>query len=282
MWKHSDEATLKLCAMKKRTVRRRCEGFKRKYSVGKGKSATKPSHLKSIIPIHKGPWKERCVGSGQIDTVAHCGESLAGSFMWTLNYTDIPTYWIVPIAQWNKGEQSTVESMKVIRKRLPVVWVYAHPDSGSEFINWHCKRWCDSERIELARSEPNKKNDNCFVEERNGHVVRKYLGYTRFDCIEVVDLVNELYDELALYLNHFQAVRRTLSSERVGAKYRRVYEKNGKTPCQRMLERDDVSEEVKEKLTAEHKQLNPLVLKRKIDTLTTLIMKKQRDYGFLK
>ena len=91
-------------------------------------------------------------------------------------------------------------------------------------------------------------------------------------------LINELYDVLALYLNHFQAVRRTLEKKRVGAKYIRTYEKNGKTPYVRMFEHEDVSEEVKKKLRKEHEQLNPLVLKKKIDTLITKIMKKQRGY----
>lgn len=278
MWEHGDEATNKLLAMGVRTVKRRAETFKRKYGVGKGKSGTKPSHLKSIIPIFKGPWKDKPPGTGQLDTVAHCGNSLAGSFAWTVNYTDTATYWIIPRVQWNKGESATVESMKAIEKRLPVKWLEAHPDSGGEFINWHCKRWCDSKGIKLTRSEPGKKNDNCFVEERNGHVVRKYLGYSRFDCMDVVSLINEFYDVLALYLNHFQAVRRTLSKERVGAKYRRTYEKIAKTPYQRMLEHKDVSPEVKEKLRDEHEQLNPLVLKKKLDTLMTKIMKKQRNY----
>ncbi len=271
MWRHGDVSTGKLLAMSGRTIRRKCEVFQRKYRVGKGKSGTKPSPLKSIIPIHKGPWHERGIGSGQLDTVAHCGDSLAGSFIWTVNYTDMPTYWIVPRAQWNKGEEATVESMKAITEQLPFPCIYAHPDSGGEFINWHCKRWCDDAGIELARSEPGKKNDNCFVEERNGHVVRKYLGYTRFDRREIVDLMNELYGVLALYVNHFQAVKRTLSKERVGARYRRVLERVPKTPYQRILERDDVTEEVKERLRTEHVRLNPLTLKQNIVILTEKI-----------
>ena len=281
MWSHGDEATNKLLAMKKRTVRRRCEKLKKKHGIGKGKSGTKPSLLKSIIPIRKGPWTDKGVGAGQLDTVAHCGGSLLGDFVWTLNYTDIATYWIVPRAQWNKGEQATVLSMKTIKKRLPFPWVYAHPDSGGEFINWHAKDWCDEHNITYERSEPNKKNDNCYVEERNGHVVRKYLGYTRFDCRAVVDDINELYDVLALYLNHFQTVRRTESKERIGAKYKRTFEEIAKTPYQRVLERSDVPDEIKDTLCTEHEQLNPLVLKQKIDTLTMKIMKKQRDFGNL-
>lgn len=279
MWKHGDEATAKLRAMKEHTVRRRVAAFARSHQTAKGLSSTKPSHLRSIIPIFKGPWHDKVPGEGQLDTVAHCGDTLRGDFIYTVNYTDAATYWIIPRAQWNKGQTATVENMAEIKSRLPVHLRAVHPDTGSEFINWVCKDWCDKEGVELTRSEPGKKNDNMYVEERNGHVVRKYLGYTRLDCPDVVPLVNDLYETLVLYLNHFQAVRRTLEKKRVGAKYKRTYERTAKTPYQRMLEHPHVSTEEKERLKAEHATLNPLVLKRKIDTLITKIMKKQRGHG---
>lgn len=277
-WRHSDETTGKLLTMKEHTVRRRVSGFERIRRGRKGLSATKPSHLKAIIPIFKGPWGDLPPGHGQLDTVAHCGNTLLGDFVYTVNYTDTATYWVIPRAQWNKGQAATVESMRDIQRRLPVLWLGAHPDTGSEFINWAAKEWCDAQGINLSRSEPGRKNDNMYVEERNGHVVRKYLGYTRLGNPDVVSVMNELYDVLALYLNHFQAVRRTLKKKRVGAKYIRTYERQAKTPYQRMLERKDVLTEVKKKLRAEHELLNPLALKRKIDILITKIMKKQRDY----
>jgi len=280
MWSHGDLATGKLRAMGKRTVRRRIEEFQQKYDRDRsGVSATKPSHLKSIIPIFKGPWGKLSVGSGQIDTVAHCGNSLQGDFIYTVNYTDAPTYWIIPRAQWNKGEEATRASLEKIRQKFPTTLVFLHPDTGTEFINWTLKGWTDECGISLSRSEPGKKNDNMYVEERNGHVVRKYLGYTRLDCRELVPLLNEFYEVLALYLNHFQAVRRTTAKEKVGSKHRRQYEKVGKTPYQRMLEREDVPEEVKEWLRREHEQLNPLILKQKLDKLLIKIMKQQRDCG---
>jgi len=282
MWNHDDIATAKLFAMKKRTVRRRCETFKRKHGVCKGKSATKPSHLKSIIPIYKGSWSTFAPGNGQLDTVAHCGNSLIGDYVYTLNYTDAATYWINLRAQWNKGAEATTNSLSVIYERFPTQITHVHPDTVSEFINWTMKPWCDENNIKMTRSEPGRSNDNMHVEERNGHVVRKYLGYTRFDCKETVDLINELYDILGLYLNHFQAVRRTISKERVGAKYKRVYEKIAKTPYQRMIESDDIDYDTKLQLRFEHAQLNPLVLKKKIDIITKKIIKKQCDYDILK
>ena len=179
-------------------------------------------------------------------------------------------------AQWNKGQDATKESLETIQKKLPVPILGLHPDTGSEFINWNLKHWCDAETIEITRSEPGKKNDNMYVEERNGHVVRKYLGYVRFDCPLVVPMMNELYAALALYLNHFQAVRRTETKERIGAKYKRTYEKVAKTPYTRMLEHPVVSDAVKERLRADHEKLNPLLLKRELDRLIGKILKVQK------
>ncbi|MEK7516190.1 MAG: hypothetical protein AAB562_01185 [Patescibacteria group bacterium] len=280
LWTHDDEATGKLRAMSERTLKRRIARFEKTRGRRRGVSATSPSALKHIIPISKGPWKDVPPGYGQIDTVVHCGDTLLGDMAFTVNYTDAATYWIVPRAQWNKGSEATVESMKVIKERLPFRLRGIHPDTGSEFINWTAKRWCDEEKIVLTRSEPGKKNDNMYVEERNGHVVRKYLGYTRLDCRAVVPLMNELYDVLGLYLNHFIPVRRTLSKERVDAKYRRVYEKRAKTSYQRVLEHGTISKDVKARLRRVHKTLNPLLLKREIDTLRAQILKVQkRDRG---
>lgn len=279
MWKHGDEATSKLRAMKEHTVRRRVSAFMEKYGGGRGMSTTKPSHLKSIIPIFKGPWKDLPPGHGQLDTVAHCGSSLNGDFIYTVNYVDAATYWCIPRAQWNKGQEATKESIGYMRETLPCTLHELHPDSGSEFINWVLKDWCDDARIALSRSEPSKKNDNMYVEERNGHVVRRYLGYLRFDDKTLVPLLNGLYDVLTLYLNHFQVVRRTLTKTKVGAKYVRTYEKVPLTPYARMLEHPDVPQVVKDRLREEHDALNPLVLKEKIDTLLIEIINKQRDHG---
>lgn len=272
-WKHADETTKKLLAAKEHTIRRRVSGLRRKYHVGRGISGTKPSALKSIIPIFKGPWNDLPPGHGQLDTVAHCGTSLAGDFIWSLNYTDFATYWIVTRSQWNKGQMATIESMEAVRQQLPFPWIMGHPDTGSEFINWTAKAWFDEHGISFTRSEPNKKNDNMCVEERNGHVVRKYLGYQRLDHLELVDLVNEFYGILNLYLNHFIPVRRTVKKERIGAKYRRAYEKTAMTPYARVLVHTEVSEEVKTRLHQEHTTLNPLTLKRQLDTLLTKITK---------
>ena len=273
MWKHSTEATGKLFAMSNRTIRRRCEYFEKRRGTFKGLSATKPSHLKSIIPIFKGPWTDLPPGYGQIDTVAHCGNTLLGDMTYSLNYTDTCTYWVVLSAQWNKGQIATIESMERIKKNLPFMWLMAHPDTGSEFINWLAKDWMDQNDITYNRPEPGKKNDNMYVEERNGHVVRKYLGYTRIDHRECVLLINHMYEKLSEYLNHFMPVRRTLTKKRVGAKYVRTYEKIALTPYHRVMHHPTVTAEIKERLRRIHEKLNPAILKKEIDGMIRNIIK---------
>jgi len=273
MWPHCEEATNKLLEMSERTVKRKTVKLAQAHGENRGRSGTKPSSLKTIIPIFKGPWKDLHPGQGQLDTVAHCGDTLLGDFIFTLNYTDAATYWTIIRAQWNKGQHTTVESMKQIKSRLPFLWVMAHPDTGGEFINWVAKDWCEKEGIQLTRSEPGKKNDNMFVEERNGHIIRRYLGYARLDNMESVPVVNELCETLELYTNHWKAVKRQVSRERVGSKYVRTYEPTAKTPYARVMERNDISDEIKRHLKKQHDALNPLVLKQRIDTLVFMILK---------
>lgn len=279
MWKHGLETTDKLLFMSEATTKRRVSTFMKARRRRKGLSSTKPSLLKVIVPIFTGPWEGKPPGFGQIDTVAHCGSSLLGDFVYTLNYTDVATFWVVPRAQWNKGMMATNDSMKYIKDKLPFPWLGAHPDTGNEFINRFVIDWCQKENIEMTRSRPGHKNDNMFVEERNGHVIRKFVGYNRLDCRDVADVLNGMYDILALFLNHFVPVKRCIEKNKIGSRYKRKYEKKAKTPYQRVLEHECVSKEIKEKLMDEHKKLNPLVLKNEIDKLIKKVYDMQKRHG---
>lgn len=266
MWSHSQETTIKLLKMSEATAKRRVGEFMKSRIPSKGKSATNPSKLKEIIPIFTGPWEGKPPGFGQIDTVVHCGNSLVGDLVYSVNYTDVATLWVSFSAQWNKGYYTTKESLKRMKNKVPFPIFGMHPDTGSEFINWGLKGWCDAEKIELTRSRPYHKNDNAYVEQKNGHVIRRFLGYTRLDQQEVVKLINEMYDLLEVYLNHFIPSKKLIEKVRIGSKYRRRYGK-AKTAYKRVLESNDILAEIKTKLTLEHTRLNPLILKRKIDTM---------------
>jgi hypothetical protein len=244
-----------------------------------GKSTTQKSSIVSLVPIRMDGWSDAEVGVEQIDTVAHCGPSTAGDYAFTVNATDVATVWGTRRAQWCKGAEATKTSLDAMKLNSPFLWTEMHPDSGLEFINRILFAYAEEKGIRMTRSRPYHKNDNCFVEERNGHVVRAYVGFDRFDARETVDALNDLYDVLTPYLNHFIAVRRIVSKERVGAKWRVKREKIAKTPYQRVLERKDVSEEIKERLRAEHATLSPATMKKEVDRLTKRVHDIQRKYG---
>ena len=279
MWNHGEEATRKLRKMSIGTMKRKVGNFFKIREGRKGLSSTTPSALKKIVPIFTGPWGGKPPGYGQIDTVVHCGSSLLGDLAYTLNYTDAATFLVIPRAQWNKGMAATRDSMINIKGRLPFLWLGAHPDTGSEFINQFVIGWCQEEKIDLTRSRPSKKNDNMYVEERNGHVIRKTVGYIRLDCFEAVAALNDLYDVLTPYLMHFVTVRRTLEKKRIQSKYHRTYEKNPKTPYQRIIEHKDITEDVKERLRQEHATLNPLDMIKKIEKCLHMVYTIQKRYG---
>jgi hypothetical protein len=277
-WKHGDITTSKLRAMKLATVKRRVGNFIKARGKRGGLSSTNPSHLKKLIPTFSGPWKDLPPGNGQIDTVIH-KDTLLGNAVYTLNYTDSATCLCIPRAQWNKGQVATITSMKTIKELLPYPWLLAHPDSGSEFINKMAFDWCRQQKIEYVRSRSGRKNDNMYVEERNGHVIRKMIGYINLDCEEVVRVLNDYYDVMTPYLMHFVCVRRMIRKDKSGSKYIRVYEKIPKTPYQRILENEHVTEEVKSVLKQKHLQLNPMILKQEMAKKLRKIYDIQRQFG---
>lgn len=284
-WKYEEDTELKLHLMSESTVKRRVSVFfkKDRDSYRKGRSTTHPSSIKTIIPVREKSWFEAFVGDGQIDTVVHCGDTLSGNMAYTLNFTDFKTYWIGLRAQMNKGQHATVKSLLYIKEhQLPFSMLSVHPDTGSEFINWHMKVICDSLKIDMTRSRANHKNDNMCVEERNGHVVRKKIGYIRIDCEKSVEILNQYYDKLCLLFNHFIAVRRTKEKTRVGAKYKREFEKP-KTPYMMVMESEDVSDREKQKLKKIHDSLSIFSLKEEMEKLLKelrRIQKKKRGKLF--
>jgi hypothetical protein len=278
-WKHSDEATGKLRKMSVGSVKKYLRHFVRTRRFFGGKSTTQKSSVVSMVPIRMDGWKEAEAGVTQVDTVGHCGAANAGDFAFTVNGTDVATLWGTRRAQWNKGQEATRGSIEAMRADSPFPWTEVHPDSGSEFVNAHCFAYATETHLRMTRSRPYHKNDNCFVEERNGHIVRAFVGYERFDVRGTVDALNDLYDVLTPYLNHFIASRRIVSKERVGARWKVTRERVAKTPYKRVLERDDVPEEVKNNLRLEHATLNPATMKKEIDRLTKRVHDIQRRYG---
>lgn len=264
MWKHSDEATGKLLAMSMATVKRKVNGWQCE-SGRKGISTTTPSAIKERVPIFQGSWHQVSPGMGQIDTVAHCGGSLAGDFIYSCGYVDVSSGWFHYTAQWNKGMEATKESLKHIQKEIPFPLFHIHPDCGMEFLNQIVMAWCEDEKIAISRSRSYHKNDNGYIEQRNGHIARRWLGYDRLGNQALLPKIIKFYDLVCIYHNHFIAQRLCIGTKLLpNGKHRKVYEKNGITPFARICANEKISKAIKEKLKTEHQKLNPKILHDKL------------------
>jgi hypothetical protein len=259
------EVKQKLLTISSSTIDRRLKRSKR-FKKGKVFSTTKPgSMLKKNIPIKTSSWDEQRIGFGELDTVAHCGDSASGEFIFSLTYTDIVTQWTESVAVMGKSQIGIKEGLDDIESRLPFALLGIDPDNGGEFINWQLYRHCVSKDIEFTRGRPYHKNDNAHIEQKNWTHVRKLVGYTRLDKDYQRRVLNSLYrKEWRLFKNFFIANKKLISKKRVGTRIKKVYDKT-KTPYQRLLESKEYSKKQKEALKAIYVKLNPVELKRNID-----------------
>jgi hypothetical protein len=237
---------------------------------GRGLSGTKPgSIIKNQIPIKTNQWEETKPGFMEADTVAHCGTSLEGNFVWSLTMTDILLTWTEIRAVWNKGAYGVGIAVDDIEDNLPFEIKGFDCDNGSEFLNYHLiEKFAERPKekaIQFTRSRPYKKNDNAHVEQKNWTHVRQLFGYHRFDRECLVDMMNDLYrNEWSLYQNQFIPTMKCIKKVKINSKYRKKFD-DPKTPYQRVLDCSDVSTEKKERLKKAHQLLNPFKLKRIID-----------------
>jgi hypothetical protein len=240
----------------------------------KGKSHTKPGTLlKSQIPIRTfSEWNEQKPGFVEIDLVGHDGGNSHGEFIQTLDVTDICTTWTETQAVLNKAQCWVFDALKDIRKRLPFDLFGIDSDNGAEFINHHMVKYCQDEKLSFTRSRSYRKNDSCYVEQKNYSIVRRAVGYMRLEGHEQLAVLNELYRHLRLYTNFFQPTMKLVEKTRIGSKVIKRYDKP-QTPYQRVLASADVPEDRKELLREEFAKLNPAELKRTITKLQGRLIK---------
>jgi len=239
----------------------------------KGKSTTKPGTLlKKNIPIRLGTeWDDAIPGYVEIDLVAHCGNAAIGEYANTLDVTDICTGWTETKATINKAQKHVFNALIDIENNMPFDYLGIDSDNGSEFINAHLYKYCNENNILFTRGRPNKKNDNCFVEQKNWAVVRKNVGYARYEGKQAVSILNEYYDLLRLYTNYFLPQTKLISKERKEGKIIKKYD-IPKTPYQRVLDFEHIPNETKEKLKEHYLTLKPVSIKQKmIKTLEKLL-----------
>ena len=231
-------------------------------------SLTRPgSLLRQQIPIRGSLWEEGKAGWLEVDTVALCGGSVAGDFIWMVDAVDYVTAWVSVRAMWNRGQESTLGALQDLERRLPFALLGLDSDNGGEFLNHHVLRWLQKRPrpVYMTRSRPYKKDDNAHVEQKNWTHIRQWFGYERYDNAEAVEPMNELvrgpYSQL---LNCFHANLKLERTERKDGRVKRVYEK-ARTPLARVLECVEVCGKTKERLRQQKKKLNPFALKAEVE-----------------
>jgi len=254
-----------LQSMSARQMDRRLQSHKRQLRR-KMYGRTKPgSLLKHHIPIKTDSWDVKTPGYAEIDLVSHSGDSASGDFVYTLNLTDIHTGWTESRALLGKSEVAVQKALEEIRQALPFPLLGVDSDNGSEFINWHLKRWCDAEKIQMTRGRPYKKDDNAHIEQKNWTHVRKILGWDRYDTPAAVEAINEVYrEQLRWWMNLCLPSVKLLKKERVGSKLRRVYSA-AETPWNRVLACGQTDAERTQKLGELQVALDPFELAKNLD-----------------
>ncbi len=235
---------------------------------GKGRSTTKPGLiLKHQIPIKTNQWDETKPGFLEADTVAHCGDSLAGDFAYTIDAVDIATGWTEQRAIYNKGEQGVITQMRDMEASLPFPLLGFDCDNGSEFLNHALMKHFLNRKfpVDFTRSRPYHSDDNAHVEQKNWTHVRQWLGYRRFEDPRIIVLLNDLYKNEWRFLHNFflPSVKLT-EKKRIASKIVKKHD-SPKTPCQRVLDSKFVSDEMKSILRKQFETLNPFELKDAID-----------------
>jgi len=177
----------------------------RQPSVGKGISTTKAGTLlKKQIPMRTfTEWEETSIGFFEIDLVAHCGSNIAGTFLWTLVMTDVASGWTECYALPQRSGAGVVQAVCHLQRLLPFPILGLDTDNGSEFINEHLMAFCIANKITFTRGRAHRKNDQCFVEQKNGQIVRQIVGYDRYDGPLALRQLTELYRAVRLYVNFY-------------------------------------------------------------------------------
>ena len=236
----------KLLTISAATIDRLLGPVRRKMQI-KGRGHTKPGTLlKHQIPIRTfAEWNDARPGFWEIDLVGHDGGNASGEFLFTLDATDVATGWTETVAVRNKSQLHVLAALQQIRDRLPFPLLGIDSDNGSEFINAHFLRYCKTEQLTFTRGRAGRKNDGCFVEQKNYSIIRHAVGYARFDSPYQLALLNKLYLLLRLRTNFFQPSMKLLTKTRIGSRVKKTYD-TPTTPFQRVLDSPLIEEINKE------------------------------------
>jgi len=226
---------------------------------------TKPGTLlKHHIPIQTERWQTTTPGFTEVDLVSHSGDCADGEFLHSLNVTDIHTTWVETQAVLGKGEVRVQEALETIRQALPFRLRGIDSDNGSEFINHHLYRYCQTHQLQFTRGRPYKKDDNAHIEQKNWTHVRKLVGYDRYDSPAALAALNTLYADLRLFQNLWLPSVKLIKKVRVGSRLRRQYDAP-QTPFDRVRACPDADATQVAQLARQHETTDPFALAARID-----------------
>ena len=232
----------------------------RSKARGRKKRKASPKKVSKQIPIRTfADWDQVTPGYLEIDFVAHCGGSMAGVFIHSLVATDVCSGWTESVPLLAREQSLVTRGLEVIRKQLPFPLLGINSDNDSAFINDTLVSYCNKRFIDFTRSRAYRKNDQAWIEQKNGAVIRRLVGHERFSGVVAGQALARLYQASRLYVNYFQPSFKLRKKTRVGSKVRKLYFKPA-TPCDRLLEHHAVDGQTKEALMSERTQLDPVEL----------------------
>ena len=236
-------------------------------SAGKRRQARRPPAVRGQIPVRtSGGWDDPLPGFMEVDLVAHCGGSAAGRFNHTLTLTDISSGWTECVALAVRDSSLIVQGLESLCSAMPFPLLGIDTDNGGEFINDGVLEFTKRHGVEFTRSRPYQKNDQAWVEQKNGSVVRRLIGYGRLSGLAAAESLSRLYSSSRLFVNCFQPSFKLLKKERVGARVRKTYSPP-MTPAARLLSSEHVADSSKGRLRAVLASLDPLRLLDEIRTM---------------
>jgi hypothetical protein len=243
----------------------------------RGLSTTKPGTLlKNAIPVRTfADWDDAIPGFVEMDLVAHCGESVHGQYVQTLTAVDITTGWTECLALKHRSQQNVSAAVELLRDRLPFPLLGMDSDNDSVFINETLLRYCADQKVTFTRSRPYRKNDQAHVEQKNWSVVRRTIGYRRYESETALTLMETIYTDLRLHVNFFQPVQKLVSKQRNGSKVHKRYDM-AQTPHQRVVASPDVTSKDKLRLQVTYLALNPVQLRDRIDANLKQLWRQRR------
>src|SRR5215831_16192036 len=249
-----------LLAMSASTIDRQLHSVRERARGGRKRSSA-TNRVRKIVAVRTfADWKQPLrPGFMEMDLVTHCGPRAEGSFVHTLVLTDVASAWTECVALPVREQSLVVEAIRGLRPKLPFARRGLDTDNDSAFMNDTLCNYCREQNIVFTRSRAYHKNDQAWVEQKNGAIVRKLIGYGRLEGLTATAALRRLYEASRWYVNFFQPSFKLKSKEREGAKVRKRYE-SPETPFRRLLQRDDITEKTKQRLEEQFQQLDPVLL----------------------